>query len=320
MEHRQRRGPRRRQAGADRRPGTASTACAVIGVDEHVWRHTRRGDKYVTVIIDLTAGPRRHRPGPAAGHGRRPLQAGVQDVARRPRPGVARRGRGRRDGRVHRLQDRRRRGAARRGRGDGPLPRRRAWPATPSTVPTTRPAGHRAATAARRRPALRCRRTLHTGADLLTDKQTTGCAPCSPTTPTSRSKPPGASTSAWSPPTATPTGSRGRDLMARLIDSLSHGVPSRADRAHHARPDAEEASRRRPGLLRPPRHQQRPDRSDQRPPRTPPRLRPRLPQPHQLHRQIATRDRRVQTPTTPSIVKSHLSLRCRPGKTSFTRH
>ena len=27
---------------------------SVIGVDEHVWRHTRHGDKYVTVIIDLT--------------------------------------------------------------------------------------------------------------------------------------------------------------------------------------------------------------------------------------------------------------------------
>lgn len=27
----------------------------VLGVDEHVWRHTRFGDKYVTVIIDLTA-------------------------------------------------------------------------------------------------------------------------------------------------------------------------------------------------------------------------------------------------------------------------
>ncbi|MFT3888115.1 MAG: ISL3 family transposase [Arachnia sp.] len=26
----------------------------VIGVDEHVWRHTRHGDRYVTVIIDLT--------------------------------------------------------------------------------------------------------------------------------------------------------------------------------------------------------------------------------------------------------------------------
>jgi hypothetical protein len=41
----------------------------VVGVDEHVWRHTRRGDKYVTAIIDLTgirdgAGPRQ-----APGHG-----------------------------------------------------------------------------------------------------------------------------------------------------------------------------------------------------------------------------------------------------------
>ena len=35
----------------------------VIGVDEHVWRHTRRGDKYVTVIIDLT--PIREKTGPA---------------------------------------------------------------------------------------------------------------------------------------------------------------------------------------------------------------------------------------------------------------
>lgn len=34
-----------------------------IGVDEHVWRHTRTGDKYVTVIIDLT--PARNKTGPA---------------------------------------------------------------------------------------------------------------------------------------------------------------------------------------------------------------------------------------------------------------
>ena len=26
----------------------------VVGVDEHVWRHTRHGDKYVAVIIALT--------------------------------------------------------------------------------------------------------------------------------------------------------------------------------------------------------------------------------------------------------------------------
>src|SRR5690625_3893170 len=36
---------------------------AVIGVDEHVWRHTHRGDKYVIVIIDLT--PVRDKTGPA---------------------------------------------------------------------------------------------------------------------------------------------------------------------------------------------------------------------------------------------------------------
>jgi transposase len=35
----------------------------VIGIDEHVWRHTRKGDKYVTVIIDLT--PIRDGTGPS---------------------------------------------------------------------------------------------------------------------------------------------------------------------------------------------------------------------------------------------------------------
>ena len=35
----------------------------VIGVDEHAWRHTRKGDRYVTVVIDLT--PVRDGTGPA---------------------------------------------------------------------------------------------------------------------------------------------------------------------------------------------------------------------------------------------------------------
>ena len=35
----------------------------VIGVDEHVWRHTHRGDKFVTVVIDLT--PVRDETGPS---------------------------------------------------------------------------------------------------------------------------------------------------------------------------------------------------------------------------------------------------------------
>jgi hypothetical protein len=38
--------------------------------------------------------------------------------------------------------------------------------------------------------------------------------------------------------------------------------------------------------------------------RPPARLRPRVPQPHQLHRQEPARDRRVPAATTPSIVKS----------------
>ena len=33
----------------------------IIGVDEHVWRHTPYGDRYVTVILDLT--PIRDRRG-----------------------------------------------------------------------------------------------------------------------------------------------------------------------------------------------------------------------------------------------------------------
>ena len=35
----------------------------VIGVDEHVWRHTPYGDKYVTVILDVT--PIHDRSGPS---------------------------------------------------------------------------------------------------------------------------------------------------------------------------------------------------------------------------------------------------------------
>lgn len=55
-------------------------------------------------------------------------------------------------------------------------------------------------------PLYSARRTLHTGANLLTDKQKDRLPPCSPTTPTSRSRPPGASTSERSPPTARRTG------------------------------------------------------------------------------------------------------------------
>ena len=58
------------------------------------------------------------------------------------------------------------------------------------------------------------------------------------------------------------------------------------------------------GLLRPTRQVQRPHRGDQWPHSALTRLRPRVPQPHQLHRQITARDRRPQTTTTPSLAKS----------------
>jgi hypothetical protein len=101
-----------------------SEGVRVIGVDEHVWRRTREGDEHVTVVVDLT--PVRDGTGPArlldVVEGR--SEAAFKTwLAERP-PGVAGGGGGRRDGRLHRVQDGGRRGAAVRRGGDGPLPRR----------------------------------------------------------------------------------------------------------------------------------------------------------------------------------------------------
>ena len=59
-----------------------------------------------------------------------------------------------------------------------------------------------------------------------------------------------------------------------------------------------------PRVLRPARHVERPDRGHQRQARTPPRQRPRIPEPDELHRSLVARSRRIQTPTTPSIAMS----------------
>ena len=55
-----------------------------------------------------------------------------------------------------------------------------------------------------------------------------------------------------------PDQKKGRKLMPQLIESVSHGAPGRAGRSDYTRPRAEQARRRRPGLLRPARHLQRP--------------------------------------------------------------
>ncbi len=148
----------------------------VLGVDEHVWRHSRCGNKYVTVIIDFT--PIRDGAGPARlldmVEGRL-KQAFKQWFAERPRatpsgPSLARSARGGRGGRLHRSRP--------------PPPRRyprlRSWiPFTWSAWLVTRwtsaAAGSSSAStntrAAREDPLYSARRTLRTCCDLLTDNQ-----------------------------------------------------------------------------------------------------------------------------------------------------
>ncbi len=105
MEHRQRCGPRRGSAGAHQRPGPVRWRAGHRRGRARVASHPPRGQ-----VRHRHHGPHpdpgRNRPGPAVGHGRRPVQSRVQGLARRPPPGVARRCAGGRDGRVHRVQDR----------------------------------------------------------------------------------------------------------------------------------------------------------------------------------------------------------------------
>ena len=77
----------------------------VIGVDEHVWHHTPYGDKYVTVILDVTPVHDR-RSLWALGHGPGPIQAGLYNLAGLPARHVALEHRDRRDGWIHRLHKR----------------------------------------------------------------------------------------------------------------------------------------------------------------------------------------------------------------------
>ena len=125
----------------------------VVSVDEHVWRHTRRGDKYVTVIIDLT--------GSATGQGLPGCWTWSKAApSRRLRSGLPT------------------------GRRPGATPSRSSrWKGSITVVRLAREAldrcrrriqqqtcGHRGRSGD---PLYSARRTLHTGADLLADTQKT---------------------------------------------------------------------------------------------------------------------------------------------------
>jgi transposase len=199
---------------------------AVIGVDEHVWRHTRRGDKYVTVIIDLT--PIRDGTGPARlldmveGRSKQVFKtwlAAREESWRERVEVVAMDGfTGFKTAAAEELPD-----AVAvmdpfhvvRLAGDAlDECRRRVQQAIH---------GHRG----RKHDPLYCaRRTLHTGADLLTSKQAQRLADLFAADEHVEVEATWGIYRRMIAAYREPDRSRGRALMTRLIDSVSHGVPT----------------------------------------------------------------------------------------------
>jgi transposase len=198
----------------------------VIGVDEHAWRHTRRGDKYVTVIIDLTGI--RDGTGPAR----------LLDMVE---------GRSKQAFKTWLAQ------------------REESWRETVEVVAMDGFTGFKTATVeelpdavtvmdpfhvvrlagealdrCRRRiqqqihrhrgrstdPLYRARRTLHTGADLLTDKQRSRLDSLFATDAHIEVETTWAIYQRMITAYRDPDRRKGRALMEKLINSLSHGVPA----------------------------------------------------------------------------------------------
>jgi transposase-like protein len=169
----------------------------VIGVDEHVWRHTRRGDKYVTVIIDLTgigdgSGPSRLLD-MVEGRSKQVFKQwlAARDQAWRDQLEVVAM-----DGftgfKTATTEE-----LPRRGRGDGPVPRgpprrRRAGRAADAAPRQTTTATAAAPPIRSTKPGGPCTPALTYSPPDNAHASTR----CSPPTSTSRSRPPGPSTSA----------------------------------------------------------------------------------------------------------------------------
>ena len=198
---------------------------AAIGVDEHVWRHTRRGDKYVTVIIDLTGI--RDGTGPARlldmveGRSKQAFKSWLADRDQTWRDGVevvAMDGfTGFKTATAEELPD-----AVAvmdpfhvvRLAGDAlDRCRRRVQQAIH---------GHRGM---KNDPLYSARRTLHTGADLLTDKQTDRLAALFADDAHVEVEATWGIYQQMIEAYREQDRGRGRELMVKLIDSISHGVP-----------------------------------------------------------------------------------------------
>ena len=93
-------------------------------------------------------------------------------------------------------------------------------------------------------------------------------------------------------------------MMRAVIDSVSNGVPAMLKEVHRLGRTLTQRAADILAFFDRPGTSNGPTRGDQRAPRAPPRLRTRLPQPRQLHREITTRSRWIQTRPTPLIPKS----------------
>ena len=197
-----------------------------IGVDEHVWRHTRRGDKYVTVIIDLTGI--RDGTGPARlldmveGRSKQAFKTWLAERTQPWRDGVevvAMDGfTGFKTATTEELPD-----AVAvmdpfhvvRLAGDAlDRCRRRVQQSTH---------GHRGR---KDDPLYRARRTLHTGADLLTQRQTDRLAALFDSDEHVEVEATWGIYQRMIAAYREPDRGKGRELMVKLIDSVSHGVPA----------------------------------------------------------------------------------------------
>ena len=197
----------------------------VIGVDEHVWRRTRRGDKYVTVIIDLTGicdgtGPARLLD-MVEGRSKQAFKSWLTDRDQTWRDGVevvAMDGfTGFKTATAEELPD---------------------AVAVMDPFHVVRLAGD-ALDRCRRRvqqaihghrgmnndPLYSARRTLHTGADLLTDKQTDRLAALFADDAHVEVEATWGIYQRMIEAYREQDRGRGRELMVKLIDSISHGVP-----------------------------------------------------------------------------------------------
>jgi len=293
---------------------------AVSGVDEHVWRHTRRGDKYVTVIIDLT--PIRDKTGPArlldmvegrskavfkswlAGRPKE-FRDGIEVVAMDGLTGFKTAAVEELRAAVEVMDPLHVVGLA----GDSlDEVRRRVQQET---------TGHRGQ---KGDPLYQVRRTLHTGCQLLTERQQQRIVALFADDNHADVE------VTWSvfqdiiTAYRNPDRAAGKKSLQSIIESISSGVPAGLVELRRLGRNIEEARCRCAGLLRSAGDVERSDRGAERKAGTSSWISVGISQPHSLHRPKLAGDWRIQAPITPLNTKSPKTDRQQKRMHQRTRH